>query len=55
MVSDDGMGVVAHLKKRFNEELAGEECALLEGSTTKCGHFPQHIPLGPGGEQQLLV
>lgn len=46
MVSDDGAGVVGHLGKRLNSEVAGGECALLEGSTTKCGHFPH---------QQLLV
>lgn len=55
MVSDDGMGVVGHLGKRLNKELAGEERALLEGSTTKYGPFPHHMTLGPGREQQLLV
>ena len=55
MVSDDGTGVVGHLGKRLKSEVAGRECALLEGSTTKCGHFPHHVPLGPGGAQQLLV
>ena len=55
MVSDGGTGVVGHLGKRFNSEAAGGDHSLLEGSTTKCGHFPHHVPLGPGEAQQLLV
>lgn len=55
VVSDYGRGVVGHLGERLNSEVAGGECALLEGSTTKCGHFPHHVPVGPGGAQQLLV
>lgn len=55
MVSDDGTGVVGHLGKRLNSEVAGGECAVLEGSTMKCSHFPHHVPVGPGGAQQLLV
>lgn len=47
--------MVGHVGKKLNGEVTGGECALLEGSTTKCGHFPHHVPLGPGGAWQLLV
>lgn len=38
--------MVRHLGKRFSSDVANGKCALSEGSTTKCGHFPHHVPLG---------
>lgn len=46
MVSNDGTHVVGRLGKRLSSEVAGGECALLEGSATNCGHFPHHVPHG---------
>lgn len=36
-------------------DVADGKCALSEESTTQCGHFPHHVPLGTRGAQQLLV
>lgn len=55
MILDDGTDVLGQLGKRLNSDVRDEEHALLEGSATKCGHFPHHMPLGPGGAQQLLL
>lgn len=46
MVSSDGTHVVGHLGKRLSSEVGGGECALLEGSTTNCGHVAHHVPHG---------